>query len=204
MVHVAGLILKKYSWLVMLPIVAAVVAVGVTMAVTVYGAYHYTPPRISATGARTTDSPRHTPGFEQYANIAERDLFASGVAGFDEPAPLRPNLTRATSAPFRLKGTVVVNPEGSLAIIENQELSKQEFYRRDDVVNGYRLVRILRNKVVVEKDGREEIVEVVEEESREVPAPPVQQPRRIQRRPIRRPVAVPPQNLPPGAPPTGQ
>jgi len=202
--HVAGLILKKYSWIVMLPIMACIVIVGVTTALTVYGAYHYHPPRITATVARSTDSSRETPGFEHYAKVVERDLFASGVAGFDEPAQLRPNPTPAASAPFRLKGTVVVNPEGSLAIIENQELNKQEFYRRDDVVNGYRLVRILRNKVVVEKDGREEVVEVVEEEVREAPAPPVQQPRRIQRRPVRRPVAIPPQNLPPGAPPTGQ
>jgi len=203
-VHFAGLILKKYSWIVMVPISACIILVGVAMALTVYGAYHYHLPRIASTDAGSVDSPREAPSFERYATIVERDLFASGIAGFDEPTQLRPGAVPAASAPFQLKGTVVVSPEGSLAVIENQETRKQEFYRPDDVVNGYRLVRILRNKVLVEKDGREEIVEVVEEKAREAPAPRTQQPRRIQQRPIRRPVAIPPQNLPPGTRPPGQ
>jgi len=194
MLRICKLIVKKYLWIVLIPIMVGIILLGIGMARTIYQAYHYTVPTVSSSGATGEEESKGSPGFDRYAVIFQRDLFASGLTRIEGGTTAKQSSPSTSKVPFWLKGTVVASPEGSLAIIEDPETKKQEFYRHDEVIKGYRIAEILRNKVVFEKDGREEVVEVVEEKEKPPPAP-VTRPRRIQRRPVRRPI----QQTPPAA-----
>jgi type II secretory pathway component PulC len=137
------------------------------------------------------------PALDHYAVISERDLFASALSGAEERVEAESAKTRAPTVSLKLMGTVVVNPGVSAAIIEDPATREQEIFHENDMVQGVKIVKILRNKVIVNKDGYEEVVEVVEEPPKTT-APPVQQPRTIRRPPVRRPVkVVPPSENPP-------
>lgn len=137
--------------------------------------------------------PGTRPQFDHYAVIFQRDLFAPALSGVEEQEEKR-GATPAATVPFKLRGTMVVTPGVSFAIIEDPATKKQELYRQDQEVNGFKIVKILRNKVIVDKDGREEVVEIIEEEkpSATPGGEPVQGPRTIKRRPLQVPVKKPP------------
>ncbi len=189
--RVLKLILKKYPWAVMAPLVGGIILVGVSTAYTMYSAFTYTPPSLPQGKEVAPDTPATRPQLEHYTVIAQRDLFTSVVSGAEERTESDHNKPRA-AVTFKLRGTVVVNSGSSCAIVEDPASKKEELFHENDVVQGYKIVKIMRNKVIVDKDGVEEVVEVVEEEERSSPRPasPVQRPRQIIRRPVRTPVPI--------------
>jgi type II secretory pathway component PulC len=190
---IINLILKKYPWVVFAPIVGGIILVGASTANTMYRAFRYTPPSISSDKVVTTDSPESRPTLDHYAVIYQRDLFTSALQTKEEKAEADLTKTSAPTVPFKLKGTVVVSPGVSCAIIEDTATREEELYHQDETVQGFKIVKILRNKVIVDKDGREEVVEVVEEEEK-TPVRPSQRPTTERKTPIRRPV----RKVPPG------
>jgi len=196
---VLKLILQKYPWAVMAPLVGGILLVGVSTAYTMYSAFSYTPPSLPQGRAATTHTPASRPALDHYSVIVQRDLFTAAVAGAEEKAESDSNKPRAATVSFKLKGTVVVSSGASCAIVEDPASKKEELFHENDVVQGYKIVKIMRNKVIVDKDGVEEVVEVVEEEERPPARPvgrPVQRPRII-RRPVRTPIPVPVQGQKP-------
>ena len=71
-------------------------------------------------------------------------------------------LPKAVIANFKLKGTIVVFPEKfSAAIIEQRGKSGQDLYYPGDAISaGVKLVKVLRNTVVIERNGREEVLSI--------------------------------------------
>lgn len=189
--RVLKLIIKKYPWVVMAPLVGGILLVGVSAAHTMYRAFRYTPPAIPQAKEAHKNTPESRPALDQYAVIAQRDLFASALSGVEERIETDQRKTRTPTVPFRLKGTMVVSPGVSAAIIEDPANRKQELFHENDMVHGFKIVRILRNKVIVDKDGYEEVVEVVEEQEK-TSTKPVQRSRRTKRPPVRKPVQVKP------------
>lgn len=189
--RVLKLILKKYPWAVMAPLVGGITLVGVSTAYTMYSAFTYTPPSLPQGKAVTADTPATRPQLDHYAVIVQRDLFTAAVSGAEERTESDHNKPRA-AVTFKLRGTVVVSSGSSCAIVEDPASKKEELFHENDVVQGYKIVKIMRNKVIVDKDGVEEVVEVVEEEVRSssTPASPVQRPGQIIRRPVRTPVPI--------------
>jgi len=190
--RVLKLILKKYPWGIMAPLVGGIILVGVSTAYTMYSAFTYTPPSLPKAKEVATDTPAARPTLDHYAVIAQRDLFTAAVAGTEEKTESDQNKPRAAAVTFKLRGTVVMSSGSSCAIIEDPASKKEELFHENDVVQGYKIVKIMRNKVIVDKDGVEEVVEVVEEEVRSSarPATPVRRPRQIIRRPARKPVPI--------------
>ncbi|MBW2039958.1 MAG: hypothetical protein JRI46_10295 [Deltaproteobacteria bacterium] len=184
---VLKLMLKKYPWVVMGPILGGSALVGIAMAHTIYQASRYTPPTISIDREENKKTPEARPSLDHYAIIFQQDLFASAISGVEERVKGEGSAVPASTIPFKLKGTVVVSPGVSCAVIEDPATRKQELYHQDEVVYGYKIVKILRNKVIVDKDGQEEVVEVAEEKERPL-AVPVKRSRKIKRRPLQRPV----------------
>ena len=186
-------ILKKYPWGVMAPLVGGIILIGVGTAYTMYSAFTYTPPALSSAKELTPDTPPPRPTLDHYAVILQRDLFTSVVSGTEEKTDSNHNKPRA-DVTFKLRGTVVVSSGNSYAIVEDPASKEEELFHENDVVQGYKIVKIMRNKVIVDKDGVEEVVEVVEEEARSSAGPirPVQRPGQIKRPPVRRPVSVKP------------
>lgn len=192
--RILKLILKKYPWGVMAPLVGGIILVGVSTAYTMYSAFTYSPPSLSQAKEITPDTPPSRPTLDHYAVIVQRDLFTAAISGTEERTESDQDKPRAANVTFKLKGTVVVSSGSSYAIIEDPASKKEELFHENDAVQGYKIVKIMRNKVIVDKDGVEEVVEVVEEEQRSSakPASPVQSPRQIKRPPVRRPVPVRP------------
>jgi type II secretory pathway component PulC len=193
--RVIKLILKKYPWAVMAPVVGGILLVGVSTAYTMYRAFSYTPPTLpKGKGAEMTSAtPEPRPPLDHYSIIVQRDLFTSAVSGTEENKASDPNNLRAAAVSFKLKGTVVVSSGFSFAIVEDPASKKEEIFHENDVVQGYKIVKIMRNKVIVDKDGYEEVVEVIEEEQSSNKTPgPVQRPNTIQKAPVRRPIKVAP------------
>ncbi len=103
--------------------------------------------------------------------ISERNIFNSDYTG--ETEPLASGNRPGASAPLKkaelnvqLIGTVVGTRESSFAIIEDKKSRKQELFQLDDIIQDVaRVLKISRCQVVVLREGTEEILECLEEDS---------------------------------------
>ena len=196
LIRVLKLLVKKYPLFVMVPLHAGIVLAGATTAHTVYQSLSYRPPAISRGQKSAENTPQPRPTFDYYAVIAQRDLFASAASSLEEKAAEAGKGTPSAAAnvPFRLKGTVVVTSGSSFAIVEDQTTRQEELLHENDIVQGFRIVKISRNKMIVDRNGYEEVVEVLEEQQERTPAAPIvpiQRPRTIMRTPLRTPQPAP-------------
>ena len=192
--RILKLIIKKYPLVVMLPLAAGIIFVGASAAHTVYQSLSYTPPAISSSKKLTEDTSQPKPTLDYYALIADRNLFASAASSLEErAAEPGKGAPSAASVPFKLKGTVVVTPGVSFAIVEDAATKKEELFHENDVVQGFRIIKISRNKMIVDRNGYEEVVEVLDEQEKTPTGPtgPIPRPRTIIRRPVRTPLPVP-------------
>lgn len=188
---VLKLIIQKYPWVVMAPLIGGIILVCVSTGYTMYRAFSYTPPAVPKSTEEDSQAPESRNLLDHYAVISQRDLFAAALSGVEKRMKAEQAKTRAPTVSFKLMGTVVVSPGVSAAIIEDPATRKQDVFHENDMVQGVKIVKILRNKVIVDKDGYEEVVEVVEEPPKTTKSP-VQQRRTIRKTPVRRPVKVQP------------
>jgi len=191
--RILKLIVKKYPLVVMVPLAAGIIFVGASAAHTVYQSLSYTPPAISSEKKTIENTPQPRPTLDHYAVIAERNLFASAASGLEERGEAGKGAPSAASVPFKLKGTVVVTSGVSFAIVEDAATKKEELFHENDVVQGFRILKISRNKMIVDRNGYEEVVEVMDEQEKSPAGPggPLQRPRTIIRGPVRTPMPVP-------------
>jgi len=191
--RVLKLIIKKYPLVVMVPLAAGIIFVGASAAHTVYQSLSYIPPAISSEKKTTENTPLPRPTLDHYAVIAQRNLFASAASSLEERGEAGKGAPSAASVPFKLKGTVVVTSGVSFAIVEDAATKKEELFHENDVVQGFRILKISRNKMIVDRNGYEEVVEVLDEQEKAPTSPggPLQRPRTIIRGPVRTPMPVP-------------
>jgi hypothetical protein len=192
--RVLKLIIKKYPLVVMIPLAVGIIFVGATAAHTVYQSLSYTPPAVAGDKKLIENTPRPKPTLDYYAVIADRNLFASAASSLEEKAAeVGKGAPSAASVPFKLKGTVVVTSGVSFAIVEDAATKKEELFHENDVVQGFRILKISRNKMIVDRNGYEEVVEVLDEQEKAPTGPvgPLQRPRTIIRGPVRSPLPVP-------------
>ena len=126
------------------------------------------PPPEFSQEARPGYVERRAPGKKSlrlYRTISQQNVFNSASTGVWESAQ-RPEATKST-APLKktdlnveLIGTVVGSSRDSFAIIEDHQRREQELYQIDDIIQDQaRVVEISRCKVVVLRDGAEEVIE---------------------------------------------
>src|SRR5881398_2688732 len=131
--------------LALLALVAYLAAVGVTTALD--AAVDDVPPAPVEPAAAP---PPHGPGpLADYALIAERDLFN----------PAREGGAPARHAALRLWG-VGLQGRDARAVIEDTATHRQELYRVGDQVGGARIASIDWDRVTLEGDGGEEVLEL--------------------------------------------
>jgi len=114
-----------------------------------------------------------------YALIVDRNIFGSADASAAAP-PAEPVVAAVTEAPpeplhLKLTGTIAGDPEIARAVIEDTQSKTQRSYRIDDEVQGAVVSQILRNRVVLLRDGREEILDVSVESPEPLPSVPARQ-----------------------------
>lgn len=101
---------------------------------------------------------------ENVRKVLERNLFGpppsadkTKSAGGQPAADLQP-----TSLSLVLMGTIVSAGEESRAIILEKDTKNQDIYQQGDVVQGAVVKEILRKKVVLTSEGRDEILDMTE------------------------------------------
>jgi general secretion pathway protein C len=107
-----------------------------------------------------------------YRPISQRNVFNSAYTG--EKKGTQPKKPTDSTAPLKkadlnveLIGTVVGSPENSFAIIEDHQTRKQDLYQVDDMIQDQaRVVGISRCRVVVLRDGSEQIIECPDPEEK--------------------------------------
>src|SRR2546422_8520869 len=133
--------------LALLALVAYLAAVGVT---TGLGTAVDEGPRAPAEAAAAVAS--HPPApLADYALIAERDVFNPARGGGNGPS---------SPARLRLWGVGLQGREAR-AVIEDTATHRQELYRVGDQVGGARIASIDWDRVTLEGDGGEEVLELV-------------------------------------------
>jgi len=105
---------------------------------------------------------RQGPADRGYQVIVERNLFgATGQetleAGVEQISGLEP-----TTMQISLLGTIAGDEQSARAIIEDQQKKEQNLYRIGDTVQNAVVSRILRGKVVLRVNGRDEILTMEE------------------------------------------
>jgi general secretion pathway protein C len=109
----------------------------------------------------TTSKPLNT-----YSLISRKNIFnsqstgdvATGPKGQQSNEPLR-----KTELNVKLVGTIVGTRESSFAIIEDNTAQRQDLYQIDDMVQDQaRILEISRCRVVIMREGQQEILECIE------------------------------------------
>jgi type II secretory pathway component PulC len=102
---------------------------------------------------------------EDYALITAKDVFhtTKQTAGKDQSEEIK-----VTDLNLELKGTVVGDGKDSYAFILDRGSRKEEVYYVNDFVVGAQILRIMKGRVILNVDGKEEALLMVDE-SRTLP-----------------------------------
>jgi general secretion pathway protein C len=102
------------------------------------------------------------PPLEHFKTIWERNLFSAKVDEERKPEPQnllsKIDTLSVTSLNCSLIGTVLNEDGESWAIIQDNQTNRQDRYPVGSTVSGAKVVMILRNKVVLNIDGRDELL----------------------------------------------
>jgi general secretion pathway protein C len=163
-------IFKRYFWVISLVFAGAVAFVGADTVKEVIDERLQPPARVSQRkSSRVSQQEKERePSF--YAVIHKRDVFHSAQEKAAKKAGTTPERTvikdtalEKTPLQIRLRGTVSRESGDSLAVIEDIRTKKQDIYHVGDVILGEaKLIAVSRNKVYLERDGKQEILEVHE------------------------------------------
>ena len=100
-----------------------------------------------------------------YAAIAERDLFRIGDQETAAPPSVDVAALDRTRLALKLWGTISADDGPAYAVIEDPKLRQQDLYRAGDVIQGAQVKMILREKVVLSVNNRDEVL-LMEENGR--------------------------------------
>ncbi|MFO7861073.1 MAG: type II secretion system protein GspC [Desulfosalsimonas sp.] len=115
------------------------------------------------TDTTASQMPRQ-PAYAYYAAIAEKDLFHTGQAETSPDARAAAELENLekTRLNLRLWGTITGTDEKAYAVIEEKSGNKQALYQEGDTIDQARIRMILRKRVVLTVNGKDEILEMEE------------------------------------------
>jgi len=109
------------------------------------------------------DVERHRrPTFDYYKPILKRNIFGSGEDVSKEIRTEEIENLQPTTLKLALLGTVSGNQQNTFAVIEEINKKKQALYRVGDSVQGAIVKKILRGKVILRVEGRDEILTIEE------------------------------------------
>ena len=166
--------MKRYLTILNLLLITALVFVGVNLF-------------FKATTASLTYSPpvddrpasHKVPAIEQkqqpvsnYSAIAKRDLFKTGPAPVDTSKEVNLEDLKQTELNLKLWGTVARQSGKTYAVIEDTKKREQNLYQVGDTVQDAVVKMVLREKVILNVNGKDEVLEMEKLESAAVAAAP--------------------------------
>lgn len=105
---------------------------------------------------------------EDYALIASKDVFHTAKQVAKTGSRDQAEEIKVTELNLELKGTVVGEGKESYAFILDKGSNKEEVYYSNDFVMGAQILRIIKGRVILNVDGREEAL-LMMDESRTLP-----------------------------------
>jgi general secretion pathway protein C len=109
-----------------------------------------------------TQASAEKPSLEHFKPIWERNLFSAKVDEETKPEPRnllsKIDALSVTTLNCTLIGTILNEDGESWAIIQDNQTNRQDRYPVGSTVSGAKVVMILRNKVVLNIDGRDELL----------------------------------------------
>ncbi len=133
---------------------------GVGLFYQTVGVYIKAPePTQTAIQAATRESGSVTKPINQYNPIMERDLFKIGKAAAPAKTPeVDPDSLAKTQLNLKLWGTVSGDTEQVYAVIEDLQKREQNLYRVGDTIQNATVKIVMREKVVLNVEGRDEVL----------------------------------------------
>ena len=107
---------------------------------------------------------RHPPSY--YNPIVERNLFDTKTTAAVAPQAVNVEGLQQTNLKLKLWGTVTGSKEEAYAVIEESGKKQQNLYRIGDSVQNATVKMILREKIVLSVNGKDEILEIEKAASR--------------------------------------
>ncbi len=161
---------KKYFILLNLVLLTGVVyyGIGIFYRVTAskMGPIRTAPPAVAPglAESRSADSP-----YGHYQPIIARDLFSTAkTAG--QTAAIDIDALKLTKLNLKLWGTVAdEDPDRAYAVVEDLQTRKQGLYRPGDTIQDATVKLILREKVILSVDGKDEVLEIASAVSNAAP-----------------------------------
>ncbi len=103
------------------------------------------------------------PARQHYAVIEQRNLFKTAVmeeTTSTAPEPETPSVDtlEKTSLDLTLLGTIILEPQGAFAIIQEGRKKEQKRYQKGDMIQEAQIKEVLREKVILHYKGRDEVL----------------------------------------------
>lgn len=110
-------------------------------------------------GQNNTDRPQD---YAAYQPVIERDLFKTQATKKEKPDidPSEVENLEKTKLNLKLWGTITGNTGKTYAVIEDEKKREQQLYQKGDKIQHARIKVILRKKVVLTVDGKDEVLEM--------------------------------------------
>jgi general secretion pathway protein C len=99
-----------------------------------------------------------------YNAIFERNLFKTKAKADIKSSSINIDALKQTDLNLKLWGTVTGLEDKTYAVIEEAKTRKQNLYRVGDTVQNATVKVVLREKVVLNVDGKDEVLEIEKEE----------------------------------------
>ena len=108
-----------------------------------------------------------------YNIITQRNLFRTKIKSEKKSKPLNIEPLKQTDLKLKLWGTVTGENEVPYAVIEAQNEEKQNLYRAGDGIQNATVKEILKKRVILNVDGRDEILEMEKLRSAKIKIGPI-------------------------------
>ncbi|MBI9086948.1 MAG: type II secretion system protein GspC [Desulfobacterales bacterium] len=104
-----------------------------------------------------------------YEVIARRDLFKTIKIETEKKPDMNVDALTETRLNLKLWGTIAGDAERTYAVIEDPKIRQQQLYRVGDMIQTAKVKMILRERVVLNVDGRDEVL-VIQDSEKSGPA----------------------------------
>jgi general secretion pathway protein C len=118
------------------------------------------------------------PPLSHYDAISDRNLFKTNAKSDIKASAINVDTLKQTDLNLKLWGTVTGLKDQTYAVIEESKTRKQNLYRVGDTIQNATVKLVLREKVVLNVDGKDEVLEIEKVKSRARYTPAVQPDRR--------------------------
>ncbi len=113
------------------------------------------------------------PPLSRYDAISDRNLFKTNAKSDIKASAIDVDTLKQTELNLKLWGTVTGFKDQTYAVIEESKTRKQNLYREGDTIQNATVKLVLREKVVLNVDGKDEVLEIEKVKTRTTYRPPV-------------------------------